>query len=154
MPVEFLCPACHQLLGVAARKIGATVNCPKCQAPIIVPDPNETAACSDGATFDATMFEDALSEIMAAEMTPPPKPAAAPTPKLAVKGTEKIAHQSRAIERPLARDAQPAASDSPAVPDTTRVTISRRMIYLQGALIAIVATIFFLAGYWIGHAGR
>ncbi len=38
MPVRFHCPICQQLLGVASRKVGSQVTCPKCLFEIVVPD--------------------------------------------------------------------------------------------------------------------
>lgn len=43
MPIQFRCGACNQLLGIAARKAGAVVNCPTCGGRTIVPRPREGA---------------------------------------------------------------------------------------------------------------
>ena len=37
MPVRFRCHHCHQLLGIARRKIGMEVHCPTCHNPVRVP---------------------------------------------------------------------------------------------------------------------
>ncbi len=68
MPVRFLCPHCNQLLAVASRKAGAQVNCPKCQAAIIVPDgqPSDSGATSsDDFRFSRSGEGDAPSELIA-----------------------------------------------------------------------------------------
>lgn len=37
MPIRFRCPHCQQLLGIARRKAGSRVECPACQASVLVP---------------------------------------------------------------------------------------------------------------------
>lgn len=39
VPIKFRCYRCNQLLGVARSKAGAVVDCPKCSAELIVPEP-------------------------------------------------------------------------------------------------------------------
>ncbi len=159
MPVRFLCPACHQLLGIASRKIGAQVNCPKCQAAIIVPDPKESAGADD-AQFEPTVFEDALSEIVETELADPPITADGTSQRVAIKPaparktpppmTEPSANPTRQGTSTGARtDAADLGVTNPAM-----VMIPRRMLYIQAALIAGVALVFFLAGLWIGHMSR
>lgn len=43
MPIRFRCRYCNQLMGIARRKAGMTVNCPTCHAQVVVP-PSESAA--------------------------------------------------------------------------------------------------------------
>ena len=42
MPVKFRCSACGQLLGIARRKIGQTISCPRCHHPLTVPTEDQT----------------------------------------------------------------------------------------------------------------
>ncbi|MHC5542018.1 hypothetical protein ACYOEI_27680, partial [Singulisphaera rosea] len=42
-PLRFRCYQCNQLLGVSRSKIGTTLRCPKCDADLIVPDPDDVA---------------------------------------------------------------------------------------------------------------
>lgn len=44
MPIQFRCAYCNQLLGIARRKAGTTVNCPTCGKPIVVPTPEPNQA--------------------------------------------------------------------------------------------------------------
>jgi hypothetical protein len=37
MPIRFRCPYCDQLLGIARRKSGAVVDCPRCRGRVGVP---------------------------------------------------------------------------------------------------------------------
>ncbi len=37
MPIQFRCPACDRMLGIARRKAGTVVKCPRCAAEVRVP---------------------------------------------------------------------------------------------------------------------
>lgn len=43
MPIRFRCVYCGQLLSIATRKVGSTVDCPKCSHPNVVPEKDQTA---------------------------------------------------------------------------------------------------------------
>jgi hypothetical protein len=43
MPIRFRCRYCNQLMGIARRKAGMTVNCPTCHAQVVVPPPEAEA---------------------------------------------------------------------------------------------------------------
>jgi hypothetical protein len=47
MPIRFRCPQCNQLLGIARRKAGSTVNCPNCATPVLVPDTDQMPQLPD-----------------------------------------------------------------------------------------------------------
>jgi hypothetical protein len=138
MPVRFLCPECHQLLAVGSKKIGKEVNCPKCQAAIVVPDPeqDETATGAELAAALAGRFEgDDVQEAITGLQVFEQVPAVQPTP---------------VVDRPKplpADDETPAAS--PAL-----VLIPRVILYWQAGLIGVVALVAFGLGWWIGGAGR
>jgi phage FluMu protein Com len=53
MPIQFRCTYCNQLLSIATRKAGAVVNCPTCDARIIVPRQSEAAKISEPAKVEA-----------------------------------------------------------------------------------------------------
>jgi hypothetical protein len=40
MPIRFRCAYCSQLMGIARRKAGTVVSCPKCHGQVVVPHPN------------------------------------------------------------------------------------------------------------------
>jgi hypothetical protein len=136
MPVRFLCPACHQLLSIATRKIGNEVDCPKCRSTIIVPDPHDPSANEPSNPFEQASLEQALSTISGGEKPPlktaPPTDSSSATPLF----------QERAKNSPNSAG------------DDSLVVISRRMIYLQAALLAIVAIVAFICGYLIGNGGK
>lgn len=65
MPVRFHCPSCRQFLSIARRKIGTTVNCPRCFLPVQVPSEDEvqpaanaTAATDKAAPADDVVFDE------------------------------------------------------------------------------------------------
>lgn len=39
MPIRFRCAYCNQLMGIARRKAGSIIRCPKCAGQVIVPTP-------------------------------------------------------------------------------------------------------------------
>ncbi len=43
MPIRFRCYYCDQLMGIARRKAGTVVICPKCKGQVIVPNPEPGA---------------------------------------------------------------------------------------------------------------
>jgi predicted RNA-binding Zn-ribbon protein involved in translation (DUF1610 family) len=149
MPVRFLCPHCNQLLAVSSRKAGAQVNCPKCGAAIIVPDAVEESTVSAspspqqiqistpadgppsvltaptvvtaGARFEDAEVEQALSSLVISEPAPTTSPQSAPLVTPRLEGAER-----------------------------QTLLLPRSVIYFQGALLGVVALLFFLAGVWIG----
>jgi hypothetical protein len=44
MSVKFACQKCHQTLVAAEQKVGQSVQCPRCAASLVVPDPQAAAA--------------------------------------------------------------------------------------------------------------
>jgi hypothetical protein len=145
MPVRFLCPACHQLLSIATRKIGAEVECPKCRSTIIVPDPRDSHAselpnAETPSLFEQAGLEQALSAISASDKGVPPT-AAEPAPQYDSSPANSLFPQ-------------PAGDQTKRPNDDSLVVISRRVLYLQAALLAIVGLVAFFCGYVIGGAGK
>src|SRR5262245_17104966 len=48
MPIRFRCAYCSQLMGIAKRKAGTIVKCPKCAGEIIVPTPEGHESAPEG----------------------------------------------------------------------------------------------------------
>lgn len=44
MPIRFRCAYCNQLMGIATRKAGQVVGCPKCAGQVVVPAPDPSIA--------------------------------------------------------------------------------------------------------------
>jgi hypothetical protein len=156
MLVRFLCPACHQLLGTAARKAGAQVNCPKCGATILVPDPQEPAPAE---SLDPPAVPGpATKDLSAAGAASGASDAPETTPADAI-GFDVLGDLT-AYDRPasgvstsVAPSKRPPALDLP-LDDGDRIVISRRVIYFQAVLLAVVGLVALAAGYLIGSGAR
>jgi DNA-directed RNA polymerase subunit RPC12/RpoP len=48
MPIRFRCAYCNQLMGIARRKAGSVIRCPKCAGDIIVPTPEDGPELPEG----------------------------------------------------------------------------------------------------------
>lgn len=148
MPVRFLCPACHQLLSIGTRKVGAEVECPKCRSTIIVPDPHQpqdggqatvAQTTEPPSVFEQAGLEQALSAISSREKSPRPSGVSAAPP-----------YDSSPAD-PLF---PPVTSKVQTTNDDSLIVIHRRVLYLQAALLAVVAVLAFYFGYLIGGAGK
>ncbi len=151
MAIRFHCQRCQQLLGIATRKAGTEIACPKCGATQLVPD-QQTARVA------LAMAEGGLAEQVEGESDPrapffddldldfPPRGGVSP-PEPAI---------PQLIETtPLPLGAQTASSGAGAGPlvDGEMVLYHRRTLYLQGALLAVLAVMAFAAGYLTGRGG-
>ena len=47
MPIRFRCAYCNQLMGIATRKAGTVVTCPKCAGQVVVPTPDPAQAAEE-----------------------------------------------------------------------------------------------------------
>jgi hypothetical protein len=50
MPIRFRCAYCQQLMGIARRKAGTVVRCPKCAGQVVVPPPDDFDLDGSGTT--------------------------------------------------------------------------------------------------------
>jgi len=145
MAIKFHCKRCHQLLGIASRKAGSEIKCPKCGIAQVVPNEEAAAAALAMTRFAKTreVFDDAADLVVyddepAAIETPRPTPSSVTTP-----ATPATAAASGPAE-PL-----PSAPGQPVPQDM--ILFPRRTVYVHGALLAIVAAVFFGAGYLMGR---
>lgn len=90
MPIRFRCSHCNQLMGIARRKAGMTVQCPTCHAEVVVPpdaeQPPEPPPPTGGASpalFERSDFEAFLQNPVAEKAAPPPVPPPPPAAPLA-----------------------------------------------------------------------
>lgn len=147
MPIRFHCKRCHQWLGIASRKAGSEIQCPKCGWSQIVP--NQEAA-------SAAMAMDQYAEN-----------------HQAVENTSSLMvydDQPAAIETPQAAHLQQPAPSTPTSPTTGLPTTQgqlelgkpvprgmilypRRTLYVQGLLLLILFAVGFGLGYFIGRGG-
>jgi hypothetical protein len=147
MPVRFLCPHCHQLLAVSARKAGAKVDCPRCGAAILVPEAASESSVS------STMLPQPVQATPPAASTVPE----VITPTVVTAGARfEDADVERALSSLVITEPTATAHSDPSVAprlegaERQKLLLPRSVIYFQGALFAIVALLFFIAGVWIG----
>jgi phage FluMu protein Com len=90
MPIRFRCAYCNQLMGIATRKAGTVVACPKCQGQVIVPNPLEQTESPAGSPEEKpNLFEESdLDEVFGLnpsvpepQTLSPAPPQAAPAPR-------------------------------------------------------------------------
>jgi hypothetical protein len=78
MPIRFRCAYCNQLMGIAKRKAGQVVTCPKCGGQVVVPTPDpsqeeeEPKPGSPGAAFEEDDEVQKLLEYVEETERPPP----------------------------------------------------------------------------------
>jgi hypothetical protein len=149
MPVQFICPECHQLLSVGTRKIGMEVTCPRCQRPIVVPTQEAAAVgLAMRQSLRAPQAEEPLAEFVVYDDVPAIIESAPAAVVSSVSTAEKLPQSTvtRSAGSPpawrwAARNEFPSAM----------LLLSRRGVYLQGAILAAVALVAFLAGLAIGY---
>jgi phage FluMu protein Com len=147
MPIRFRCRHCNQLMGIARRKAGMTVQCPTCRAEVVVPQPESEAPPPPAAQpigdtpaplFERSDFEAFLQNpvVESPAAPPPPHP---PSPFVAEIPSTPAFSPPSAVSR-----AHPAGL----VLSPTQAT------WLTVAVILLVALAFgagLLVGhYWIG----
>lgn len=132
MPIRFACEHCGARLSVSSRKAGARAKCPKCQEPIAVPASEEDEQPSDAAQEEQETdeptgqqeHEDPFSQFVVYDDE-----------------TELVYATEDEEETPYAED----------VPvDPTKVAVPRRILYMQGALLGVVAVVCFVLGVIVG----
>src|SRR2546425_13275300 len=82
MPIRFRCAYCNQLMGIARRKSGSVVRCPRCAGEVIVPANQEAQPASGSGRINQLLEEDdfgkefeiiePLAEQPANPLMPPP----------------------------------------------------------------------------------
>ncbi|MDZ7617381.1 MAG: hypothetical protein U1E05_10270 [Patescibacteria group bacterium] len=177
MPIRFHCKRCDQLLGIASRKIGNEIECPKCGLGQIVPSEEAAAAAAAlrlarspsgpvEADEDFAVYDDAPEPVAVAAVVRREKPTAAPTEPTAPP-TEPAHVSKRAAKRasatakrstPRKSIAAPPVSTGPEPAEVPRLAIPggmilfpRRTLYVQGVLVVVLALVFFGTGYFIGR---
>ncbi len=187
MPIRFHCRRCEQLLGIASRKVGSQIECPKCGSTQTVPTAEAAAVAmtlraSQGnsnpveAEEEFAVYDDAPESVEIAparrggrrrESPPVQPPAAAPAPdraaapapdRAAPSGAAPPASEPRPAKRRghakrtmHPRDAQEAAEPSGVTVPGGMILFPRRTLYVQGALVIVLALVFFGTGYFIGR---
>jgi len=150
MPIKFRCQRCHQLLGIASRKAGSEVQCPKCGISQIVP--NEEAA---SAALAMTRFAKAheIVENPGEVVVYEDEPAAIETRRPTAAGKSTPDHPAATGTSDPAEPTQRGPIEGEFGEPVPRgmVLYARRTIYVQGLLLLIVAAVFFGGGYLMGR---
>ncbi|MCI0680701.1 MAG: hypothetical protein L0Y71_01240 [Gemmataceae bacterium] len=123
MPIRFRCAYCNQLMGIAKRKAGQVVTCPKCGGQVVVPTPDpameeeERNAGNPAAAFEE---DDEVQKLLEFVEETKPAPAAGamavrPIPAPAAQQVLPMPHVAaqRAAQQPTA---PPPAVPRPAAP--------------------------------------
>ncbi len=163
MPIRFRCAYCNQLMGIARRKAGTVVRCPKCAGQVVVPDPGGAPELPDG-----------TAEPPASPQPTNPQPV--PSPKAEADlfeqsdfGREFEPRPQIMSQPPLPRPVQAHASPAPlqatasaydAVPLGPGLGIPTRGIFLTPGVLAIVCVLVvvlmglaFFLGLLMGRSG-
>lgn len=163
MPIRFRCAYCNQLMGIAKRKAGQVVTCPKCTGQVVVPTPDpameeeERNAGNPAAAFEEDDEVQKLLEFVEktkpAPMANPPAgrklPAAAPQPVLQFPAAAS-APAPRPLPQPVVGSTYPADID--VVPLTSGVLpplVPARGVYFTTGVLTILLV---LVGLLIGLA--
>jgi len=174
MPIRFRCKRCYQMLGIASRKAGAEIQCPKCGYSQIVPSEEAAAAALAMDQFsrnpvvaesasDLVVYDDEPAAIEAPRprrQTAPARekapgaagsaaPGAAPASAAAASGAERPAAEAApAGEGRETAEPHPVAGDP--VP-RGMILFPRQTFYVQGVLFVVLAAVTFAAGYFMGR---
>lgn len=176
MPVRFSCPTCQIVLGIADRKIGCQITCPKCGEALIVPSHQEAAVWLTSAAIGGGAHPAAR---LPNDVSGPPDEGHGladfgEVPRL-ITDVEENQHRAAAAVRawpPAGPSSNPAGPTASAPPARTQfppsglgrsgegggvvipsgfVLVSRRAVYAQAVLALALALFAFLAGYAIGR---
>ena len=134
MPVRFRCRHCHQLLGIAHRKIGTEVNCPTCHNKVLVPATDAPDVDRPTVRKPDPLFEG--SDLDALLQPSPADPAAASPPPAA----------------PAASlDVEPYRPPAPLSVPPAGLTLSSFQATLLTVGTVLLLALFFAAGLLIGR---
>lgn len=132
MPIRFACEHCGARLSVSSRKAGARAKCPKCQESIAVPTPEEDKQPSE-TVEEKEREEDATGQQEDGD----------PFSQFLVYDDE-----TELVYVTEDEEETPYAEDVPV--DPTKVAVPRRILYMQGILLGVVAVVFFTLGLFVG----
>ncbi|MBI3410519.1 MAG: hypothetical protein HY040_19440 [Planctomycetes bacterium] len=163
MPIRFRCAYCNQLMGIARRKAGTVVHCPKCKGQVVVPSPEDApssennplafgsanlaaahggAAPEAGVVFERSDFENLFQPVPQNPQMPHPTtlppggalPAAAPpVPAQSTPGVE--------FDRILA------------APPKRGILLTPGILALVGVSVVILMGLAFILGMLFGRSG-
>jgi DNA-directed RNA polymerase subunit RPC12/RpoP len=160
MPIRFRCAYCNQLMGIARRKAGTVVRCPRCAGQVIVPNPEAAApapAPGNGPSVEAArqpanvpaapgpvlfeqsdfekLFEPGAAAIKPAGAVVPSAPVAVPGPGLAGYDVEPMADYK-----------------AEALPPVTGVLLTPLKLTLLSVAFVILLGLSFVLGLLVGRS--
>ncbi len=153
MPIRFRCAYCNQLMGIAQRKAGQVVTCPKCAGQVVVPAPDpalEEEARQAGNAAAAFEEDEEVQKLLEfVEETKPAPLASAPPRKQHGAAPQPI------LQMPGAQAPQPAVGSTyPAEIDVVPLTsgsmpplVPARGVFLTSGIFTILLV---LVGLLIG----
>ena len=145
MPIRFRCKKCRQILGIATRKAGTEIGCPKCGVSQVVPSE-----------------EAALAALAMDQFATPPETAGAFSELVVYDDEPKVIESPRFHRGKTAGTPRRGTSDSsdtivplPGEPvPCDMILYSRRTLYTHGVLFAVLTVAAFALGYLIGRTAK
>lgn len=148
MPIKFACEHCDQVLRVSSKKAGRRAKCPSCQNSLTVPTLEQAAEMAvkrraaekarepaDETERSTLARDDSVDGVSAGEA------ALDPFAQFTVYNDSELVY-----ERPEMR----RVDDRPV--DMDKVAVPRKVIYMQGVLLGLVAIVCFTLGVVVGVA--
>ena len=132
MPIRFRCAYCNQLMGIASRKAGTVVKCPKCAGEIIVPALEETDAAPPEPSASATGGQAFEEDDFARYLDEPANGSAAQT------------------EAPLAPKSPPKRAPVQKEPERRGLVLSWGMLFVAVIVVILLLILMFVLGMVIG----
>jgi hypothetical protein len=146
MPIRFRCAYCNQLMGIATRKSGTVVRCPRCAGEVIVPALPETQPATAPGRLQLLEADDFGREFADVQPLPEPEPAAhMPLPP---------PYSHAPLPDAAPRAALPT-SDSAQIPRSvsrTGIFLTPSMLVGIGVLLLGTIAVTFLLGFLLGRA--
>ena len=129
MSIKFICDQCSQVLKVHASKVGAKVKCPKCETKLTVPSEKKAADA-------VARYKKSVDESVGGDSD------FDPFSQFAVYDDDtELVYETSSPQSTRAKNV---------VVDRSKVAVSRTILYIQGALLGIVAILFFSLGLVVG----
>jgi hypothetical protein len=153
MPIRFRCAYCNQLMGIARRKSGTVVRCPKCAGEVIVPTVQEPQVANVQGGFNE-MFEAPDFGRDFADLPAPPEPgapAANPLMPPPAYGHLPLLETQSHVESPSASSIVEALPD-PRSLRRAGIFLTTPMLYGAGAVLLFAIAVTFLLGFFLGRA--
>lgn len=165
MPIRFRCAYCNQLMGIATRKAGKVITCPKCAGQVVVPKPDPDSIPDEPAPEDAVpksphelLEDEELAHLL--EMSQEESGQNAVAIPTAAKAHSSVASRpSKPHERTvrghdvtLKNGEHRTEPTQVLAPATSGFFIPMPIFYLLNAAAIFLLAMTFFAGYWMGRS--